>query len=84
MEFQAPLLPELNMPINIMPYVLNIPVFTILLVIFFIFYVVISGVLMYHWSAYGMKSTGILVAETFYIFVSLVLFAMAGLALYYF
>ena len=39
---------------------------------------------MYHWSAYGMKSQGVFVAETVFVFISLILFFVAGLGISYF
>lgn len=60
------------------------PALNIFLIIFFVFYFIISVILMYHWNAYGMKAQGVIVAETLYVFVSLALFLFASLALFYF
>jgi len=60
------------------------PALHIFFIAFFVFYLIISIILLYHWNAYGMKSQGIIVAETLYVFVSLALFFFASLALYYF
>lgn len=56
----------------------------IVLVLFFIAYIIISAVLFYHWTSYGMRSAGILVGETLFTLVSVVLFVVAGLAIHYF
>jgi len=62
----------------------NKPILLVVLGIFFILYSIVSGVLLYHWSAYGMRSPGIVVAESFYFFISIVLFVAAGLSVYYY
>lgn len=80
-------LPKLSLPAfpNIhLSFFINLPVLMAILVLFFVVYSIISYVIIYHWSTYGMKSHGILVAETFFLFVSVVLFVTSGLALYYF
>jgi len=63
---------------------INKPILVGVFVIFFILYSIVSGVLLYHWSAYGMRSPGIVVAESFFFFVSIVLFVFAGLSIYYY
>ena len=78
-DFIMPVFPHINLPLFI-----NKPVLLGILALFFIVYSVITGVLMYHWSAYGMKSQGVLVAETFFLFVSVILFVIAGLGISYF
>ena len=65
-------------------FFINRPVLFSILGLFFIMYLIVTWVLMYHWSAYGMKSQGVFAAETLFIFVSLVLFVFLGLAIYYF
>lgn len=60
------------------------PILIGILFVFFVLYSIVSGVLLYHWSAYGMRSPGIVVAESFYFFVSIVLFVFAGLSIYYY
>jgi hypothetical protein len=60
------------------------PILIGVLSIFFILYSIVSGVLLYHWSAYGMRSPGIVVAESFFFFISIVLFVFAGLSIYYY
>ena len=80
---------EINNLIPTLPHInfssfINLPILLIILGLFFVAYASVGGVLMYHWSAYGMKSQGVLVAESLFLFVSVVLFVTAGLALYYF
>lgn len=65
-------------------YLLNVPVLMVILVLFLIFYSVVTSVLVYHWRAYGMKSKGILAAESLFFAVSVVLFVSAGVSLFYF
>lgn len=64
--------------------VLHTPILYIILGIFFLSYLVISTVLIYHWNTYGMRAQGVIVAEILYLFVSLILFSIAVLSLYYF
>lgn len=54
------------------------------LFVFFIIYTGISSVLVYHWTSYGMRSPGVIFAETIYLFVSIVLFVVAGMSVFYF
>ena len=63
---------------------INIPVLVIVLLVFLFVYLVITSVLVYHWSAYGMQSKGILIGESLFIVVSAVLFVVSGLAITYF
>jgi len=65
-------------------FLVNTPVLVIILVLFFIFYCIVSGVLVYHWKAYGMGKKGILVAEALYLMVSAALFVLAILGIHYF
>ncbi len=74
-----PTLPHINLS-----FFINTPVLMIVLVLFFIAYIIISAVLFYHWTSYGMRSAGILVGETLFTLVSVVLFVVAGLAIHYF
>ncbi|KND51105.1 MAG: hypothetical protein AB198_01645 [Parcubacteria bacterium C7867-003] len=65
-------------------FVLNKPVLTGVLVVFFVLYSILSGVLFYHWAAYGMGHRGILVARSLFVLVSIVLFVMAGVTITYY
>lgn len=60
------------------------PILLVLLIIFIILYVIVSLVLFYHWSEYGMGSSVILFAKTVFIAVSLILFTVSFIALNYF
>ncbi len=64
--------------------VINTPVLTFILLLFLLFYIIISGILMYHWSMYGMKSAKVFLVETVFLLVSVVLFVVSFLSLYYF
>jgi hypothetical protein len=82
MELNPILVPKLfNIDLS---FIINKPVLGIVFVLYFIFYLLISGVLFYHWHAYGMKSAGIMIARSLFIFVSIFLFVMSGLTIYYF
>ena len=79
-------IPQFSIPnfLHISPSFINLPILLIILALFFMAYAGVSGVLMYHWSAYGMKSQGVLVTETLFLFISVILFVIAGLGLHYF
>lgn len=59
------------------------PVLALILLAYFVGYCVLSGVLFYHWRAYGMGSKKIYFAETVFILVSMVLFVFAGVSITY-
>lgn len=61
----------------------EIPVFVIWIIfgLFMVIYTIVSGILIYHWRKYGMKTRPIIVAETIYIMISLVLIAGAILSI---
>ncbi len=79
-------LPPLSLPtfpdINL-SFFISTPVLKIILGLFFLAYFMVSVVLFYHWISYGMRSLGILATETLFTSVSVILFIVAGLALYY-
>lgn len=76
---QIPTIPTIKASLFI-----NTSILLVLFVVFFVVYFLISSVLIYHWSSYGMKSRGVIFAESIFVFISLVLFVMAGMSLYYF
>lgn len=82
MENPAQLLPPL--PHVKLSFFINTPIMFGILLAFFVIYSLASSVLVYHWSAYGMRSQGIIFAESIFIFVSIVLFVMAGVSIIYF
>jgi len=57
---------------------------TIILGLFFIFYLGVSLFLLYHWVSYGMNSAGIILAEVVFTTVSVVLFTIAVLSINYY
>ncbi|OHA93588.1 MAG: hypothetical protein A3H52_02305 [Candidatus Zambryskibacteria bacterium RIFCSPLOWO2_02_FULL_39_26] len=73
-----------SLPTISLSFFINPTALFVILLLFFIFYLILSIILMYHWSAYGMRSPGILVGETLFISVSLVLFMISSLAIFYF
>ena len=79
LELVMPVFPHISVS-----FFINTTVLLIILILFFIFYTIITSVLMYHWATYGMRSAGILVGETLFILISLILFGVSILSLYYF
>ena len=75
----APIFPNISLS-----FLANTPILLIVLVLFLILYVVVSSVLLYHWSEYGMRTGAVILAETVFVLVSLVLFAVSFLSLNYF
>ncbi|HRH26876.1 MAG TPA: hypothetical protein PLZ99_01810 [Parcubacteria group bacterium] len=63
---------------------INKPVLLFGAIIFFIIYFILSGVLRYHWHNYGMRNVGIIFAQSLFFLISIVLFAVLGLTIYYF
>lgn len=63
---------------------INKPVMFVILGVFFVVYSIVSAVLFYHWHAYGMRSRGIIVAETVFTLVSLSLFSFSVLSILYY
>ncbi len=63
---------------------LSRPILLVVFVVFFLIYAVLTAVIIYHWKAYGMKSPGIIAMEGIFLFVSLVLFVIAGTSMTYF
>ncbi len=63
---------------------LSRPILLAFLVLFLIFYLIISAILFYHWRAYGMKNKGVLFAESVFFAGSVILFVIAGVSLFYY
>ncbi len=76
--------PVLSVPGMDLSLFLNTTTLSIVFIIFLIAYCTVSSVLVYHWSAYGMRHSGVLVAETLFICVSVVLLTVAGISVSYF
>ncbi|KND47833.1 MAG: hypothetical protein AB201_02890 [Parcubacteria bacterium C7867-006] len=74
-----PPLPTLHLSLSITSNIL----FGVLLV-FGVIYIIVSGVLFYHWTAYGMGSKGVYVGEVLFSSVSVLLFITAVLSISYF
>ncbi|MEQ1499948.1 MAG: hypothetical protein ABL917_01080 [Parcubacteria group bacterium] len=64
--------------------IVNAKVLSATLFIVFIVYAIISGILMYHWSNYGMKSLKVYAVEAIFLLVSIILFTASALSIYYF
>lgn len=87
MQIQFPTLSQNSMPglkAISFTFLSNMPVLLSIFVVFIVGYIIVSIVLFYHWSAYGMQHRGILLAEALYTAVSVVLLGVASLALHYF
>lgn len=78
-QLVLPSLPSLNLAFVVNSYVLSI-----ILIVFAAIYFVISSVLFYHWETYGLGSRGIIMAETLFVIVSVVLFIITFLSVSYF
>ncbi len=65
-------------------YIFNKPVLVIIFVIFLVAYIIVSGVLRYHWHNYGMRNAGIIFAQSLFFLVSIVLFVVMGLTILYY
>lgn len=74
-----PALPGLHFAITFGPSAL-----LSILAIFSLGYIVISSILFYHWTAYGMGSHGIIVGELLFTIVSVLLFLTAFLSASYY
>lgn len=60
------------------------PFLVLIFAVFLFVYAIISSILFYHWSSYGMNSVGIVVAEVLFLLISVILFAFAGFGILYF
>lgn len=78
-QIQLPYISSLNLSLF-----LNKPVLFMVWVAFSVLYFIISSVLMYHWVVYGMSSRSIIVAEILFFSVSVALFIIAGVSVFYF
>lgn len=66
------------------PFLENLPVLFIIFVAFFTVYIIVSVILIYHWTQYGTHKGTMIFAETAFILVSAGLFTVAFLALSYY
>lgn len=60
------------------------PFMVLVFAVFVIIYAIYSIVLFYHWSEYGMKSREVILAESLFTIVSLVLFLAVGVSVYFY
>lgn len=65
-------------------YLISKTTLLIVFVLFFIVYVVVAGILRYHWHNYGMRNAGIIFAQSLFFLVSIVLFVIMGLTIFYY
>ncbi len=80
-------------PLNFLPSFQNLPIrlgenghillyiLVFILICFFVFFVVVGGVLVYHWRRYGMGSRFMLLVEGIFLVIGLFLFVGAGIIL---
>ena len=64
-------------------WLVGAPILIIIFLIFTVCYIIVSFILLYHWSKYGMKSSGILVAQSLYVIVSAMLLFFTSLTILY-
>jgi len=81
---QAPTLPLPSFALLHLSFVLTPTVLIGLLFLFGVFYLVITGILFYHWVSYGMGNHGIYLAEILFITVSVLFFITAFLSASYY
>ena len=79
--------PNLLLPTLAIPHislVLSPAVLLGALFVFGIFYLIITGILFYHWTSYGMGNHGVHIAEILFIVVSALVFVVAFLSASYY
>lgn len=81
---QAPILEFPKIPFLNLEFLSTYPILMYVLYIFGVFYLIITGILFYHWISYGMGSHGVYVAEILFVSVSILFFVIAFLSLSYF
>lgn len=81
---QAPIIEFPKVPFLNLDLLANYPVLLGLLCLFGIFYLIITGVLFYHWISYGMGNHGVYIAEILFVSVSALFFVVAFLSASYF
>lgn len=64
-------------------FFINKPLLLIFTLIFIFIYIIIAFVLFYHWSSYGMRSRGIIMAKNLFVSVSLFFLICMFVSLYY-
>lgn len=78
-QFTIPALPSMSVP-----FLENVPILFIIFVMFFIVYVIMSVVLVYHWGQYGTHKGMMIFVEAVFTVVSVGLLTVAFLALNYY
>lgn len=81
---QAPTLTLPTFALAHISFVLSSTVLLSSLLVFGIFYLIITGILFYHWTSYGMGNHGIHVAELLFVVVSGLFFVVAFLSASYY
>jgi hypothetical protein len=69
-----PFLNNMNVGNSSVPSGVVLSALLVILLLFFIFYCITSGVLYYHWNTYGMKRSTIFLMEIVFVFGSIFLF----------
>lgn len=83
METTLPTLPTLSFS-NFTLIAITPDIMLMVLGVFLFFYAIVSVVLFYHWSAYGMHSHGIVIGKTVFSVFSVVLILVAWLSITYY
>ena len=73
-----------GLPSFISSFFSNAPILPVILGLFFVLYFIVSLALIYHWSEYGMYSAKVILAETTFVVVSVVLFMISVISLNYY
>ncbi len=63
-------------------FLIGKPMLIVVYVVFILLYVLLSAVLIYHWSEFGMKSREVIFAESLFTLVSVILLLVAGLSIF--
>lgn len=88
MQFEYPELyvPKVipNIPNLSLNFFVNQSSMMVVFLIFLVVYLIISGVLFYHWNTYGMRSRAVTLAQLIFFAGSCVVFGIAGMSVYNF
>lgn len=64
-----------------LPVSIGKPIIWVFFALFFIGYAIITGILIYHWRKYGMSNKYIILAESLFLIVSVILLVLAFISL---
>ena len=67
----------------VLSLIFNKTTFSLVFVVFLVFYFIVAGALWYHWTRYGMGRAEITIVKTLFLFVSIVLFLFSFTGIIY-